>query len=101
MPEEKGIEKIRIAYWKYRGQRGFSQYAPILLESELGALIVKAVDMAVLGNQFLSQLKTQTRPGVASSTYIDEIATTLAENGQFLRDNAKETYNEVAELANA
>lgn len=56
-PEETGVEKIRIAYWKHRGQRGFGQYAPILPEAEFGSLIEKAVREGVLGNNFLHSIE--------------------------------------------
>ena len=56
IPEERGKEKIRIAYWKHRGKRGFGQNAPILPEHELGMLIRKSIAEGILGQDFLKEL---------------------------------------------
>lgn len=100
LPEEEGIEKVRIAYWKHRGRRGFGQNAPILVENELGTLVAEAVRVGVLGNQFLSQIEAQAKLEVPFSSDIKELAIILDENDKFLKSNAKGTYDEIVELAN-
>lgn len=100
LPEEAGIEKIRIGYWKHRGQRGFGQYAPIMPEAEFGMLVAKAVGDSVLRSEFLHQLKGRDRSKGPSSSYISYMAEVFGENDEFLASQAKEAYDEVIELMN-
>lgn len=100
LPEEAGVEKIRIAYWKHRGQRGFGQYAPILPETELGSLIGTAVKESVLGSDFLGHIEGARKSKGPASSYIEVIAQLLHENDEFLAKHAKEVYDEVIELLN-
>jgi len=100
LPEEAGVEKIRIAYWKHRGQRGFGQYAPILPETELGNLMGTAVKDGVLGSDFLGHIEGARKSKGPASSYIEFIAQLLHENDEFLAEHAKEVYDEVIELLN-
>jgi len=100
LPEEPNMEKVRIAYWKHRGRRGFGQYAPILPEAEFSNLLGKAIKEAVLGHDFLPQVEGARKSKGPASTYIDLISQLLHENDEFLANHAKEVYNEVIELLN-
>lgn len=56
IPEDERREKIRIAYWKHRGQRGFGQFAPILPEAEFAALVRTAISEGVLTQEFAREV---------------------------------------------
>ena len=93
-PEETGVEKIRVAYWKHRGQRGFGQYAPILSEAELGDLLGKAVTEGVLSNDFLHHAQSSVKSEGPASSYIALMAQLFYENDEFLCNHAKDVYDE-------
>jgi len=100
LPEEPGAEKIRIAYWKHRGRRGFGQYAPIMPEAELGNLLRMAVDKSVLRHDFLLEVTGRKESKGPAATYIAQLGEIVGQNDEFLHEYAREVYEEVIELLN-